>query len=61
MCFAYILPIQFGKFQRILKSLANSLNISVEKGIFCACRVVHMAQMSKYTFILIAATINRVS
>jgi len=43
--FASILSIQFGKFQRILKSFDISVNISsLGEGIYCACRAVHMAQ-----------------
>jgi len=42
---ASILPMQFGKFQRILKSFEISVNISsVGEGICCACSAVHMAQ-----------------
>jgi len=42
---ASILSIQFGKFQRILKSFEISVNISsFGEGICCACRAVHMAQ-----------------
>jgi len=41
---ASILSMQFGKFQRILKSFEISVNISsVGEGIYCACGVVHMA------------------
>ena len=55
MCSVSILSMQFGKFQRILKSLAVSLNISsVGDGICCAYRADHMAQV----VIHIAATIN---
>jgi hypothetical protein len=37
---------QFGKFQRILKSFEISVNISsVGEGICCACSAVHMAQV----------------
>ena len=43
---ASILSMQFGKFQRILKSFKISVNISsVAEGICCACRAVHMAQV----------------
>ena len=43
---ASILPMQFGKFQRILKSFEISVNISsVGEGICCACSAVHMAQV----------------
>jgi hypothetical protein len=46
MCLESILSIQFGKFQQILKFHEISLNISsVGKGTYCACRVVHMAQI----------------
>jgi len=42
---ASIFSMQFGKFQRILKSFQISVNISsVGEGIRCACRAVHMAQ-----------------
>ena len=44
--FASILSMQFGKFQRILKSFDISVNISsVGEGICCACSAVHMAQV----------------
>jgi len=43
---ASILSMQFGKFQRILKSFEISVNISsFEEGICCACSEVHMAQV----------------
>jgi hypothetical protein len=43
---ASILPMQFGKFQLILKSFEISLNISsVGEGICCACSAVHMAHV----------------
>jgi hypothetical protein len=42
---ASILLMQFGKFQRILKSFEVSVNISsFREGICCACSAVHMAQ-----------------
>jgi hypothetical protein len=41
-----ILLMQFGKFQRILKSFEISVNfLSFGEGICCACRAVHMAQV----------------
>jgi len=41
-----ILSMQFGKFQRILKSFEISVNISsFGEGICCACSAVHMAQV----------------
>jgi len=41
----YILSMQFGKFQRTLKSFEISLSFSsVGAGICCACSAVHMAQ-----------------
>jgi len=43
---AFILSIQFGKSQRILKSFDISVNISsFREGICCACSAVHMAQV----------------
>jgi len=43
---ASILLMQFGKFQRILKSFEISINISsFGEGIYCACGAVHMAQV----------------
>ena len=43
---ASILSMQFGKFQRILKSFEISVNISsVGEGTCCACSAVHMAQV----------------
>jgi len=43
---ASILSMQFGKFQRILKSFEISVNISsFGEGICCACSAVHMAQV----------------
>jgi hypothetical protein len=45
MCFPAILPMQFGKFQRLLKRFAVFKDIScVGEGMCCACRAVHMAQ-----------------
>ena len=45
MCFASLLSLQFGNFQRILKSLGISVNISsVGEGVSCAGSAVHMAQ-----------------
>jgi hypothetical protein len=42
---ASILSMQFGKFQRILKSFEISVNISfVGEGVCCACSAVHMVQ-----------------
>jgi len=42
---ASVLSMQFGKFQRILKSFEISVNISsVGEGICCACSAVHIAQ-----------------
>ena len=43
---ASILSMEFGKFQRILKSFEISVNISsVGVGICCACSAVRMAQV----------------
>jgi hypothetical protein len=40
---------QFGKFQRLLKSFESFKNICcVGEGIFCACRAVHMAQVVSF-------------
>jgi len=44
---ASILSIQFGKFQRILKSFEISVNIScIGEGMCCACSAVRMAQFA---------------
>jgi hypothetical protein len=41
-----MLSMQFGKFQRILKSFENSVNISsFGEGICSACSAVHVAQV----------------
>jgi hypothetical protein len=43
---ASILSMQFGKFQRVLKSFEISVNIShFGEGICCACSAVHVAQV----------------
>jgi hypothetical protein len=43
---ASILLMQFGKFQRIMKSFEISVKIlSLGEGVCCACRAVHMAQV----------------
>jgi hypothetical protein len=45
-CFPSVLPMQFGKFLRTMKSFEISVNISsVAEGMCCACRAVHMAQV----------------
>jgi hypothetical protein len=42
---ASVLSMQFGKFQRMLKSFEISVHISsFGEGICCACRAVYMAQ-----------------
>jgi hypothetical protein len=49
---ASTLSMEFGKFQRILKSFEISVNISsFGEGICCACSAVHMSQVVQ-TFIL---------
>jgi hypothetical protein len=43
---ASILSMEFGKFQRTLKSFDISVNISsFGEGVFCACSAFHMTQV----------------
>ena len=56
---ASMLSIEFGKFQRILKSFEISVNISsVGGGIYCACCAVHMAQLNVFLTVHYELTIH---
>jgi len=48
MCFPFVLPMQFGKLQRLLKRFAVFKNISfVGEGICCTCRAVRIAHVNR--------------